>query len=55
MILTNTSSITRTGQTEHMKDEAITVAEVFGEASEAATSEAVTVSREAETAADITH
>jgi hypothetical protein len=32
MIPTNTSSITRTGQTEHMKDEAeaITVVEVSG-------------------------
>jgi hypothetical protein len=46
--LTNTSSTIRTRQTEHIKDEAeaITVAEVFGEALEAAvTSEAVTVSR----------
>jgi hypothetical protein len=46
---TNTSSITRTGQTKHIKDkaEAITVAEVFREGSEAAvTLEAVTVSGE---------
>jgi hypothetical protein len=43
------SSITRTGQTEHIKDKAkaITVAEVFKEVLEAAvTLEAVTVSRE---------
>jgi hypothetical protein len=54
--LTNTSSITRTGQTEHIEDKAkaITVAEVFGEVSEAAvTSEAVTVSGEVQTAADM--
>jgi hypothetical protein len=47
--LTNTSSITRTRQTEHMKDkaEAITVAEVFREVLEAAvTSKAITVSGE---------
>jgi hypothetical protein len=46
----------RTGQTEHIKDkaEAITVAEVFREISEAAvTSEAVTVSREVEVTADM--
>jgi hypothetical protein len=55
MTLTNTSSITRTGQTEHIEDKEITVAEVFGEASEAATSEAVMVSGEAKTAADMTH
>jgi hypothetical protein len=56
--LTNTSSITRTGQTEHIEDkaEAITVAEVFGEASEAAvTSEAVTVSGEVAAVADMSH
>jgi hypothetical protein len=48
--------MTRTGQTEHMEDEAeaITVAEVFGEVSEAAvTSEAVTVSGEVQAAADM--
>jgi hypothetical protein len=47
--LTNTSSITRTGQTKHIKDKtkAITVAKVFREVLEAAvTSEAVTVSKE---------
>jgi hypothetical protein len=47
--LTNTSSITRTRQTEHIKDKAkaITVAEVFREVSEAAvTLEAVTVFEE---------
>jgi hypothetical protein len=47
--LTNISSITRTEQTKHIKDEAeaITVAEVFREVSEAIiTSEAVTVSKE---------
>jgi hypothetical protein len=54
MTLTNTTSMTRTGQTEHMEDDAITVAEVFGEVSEAAvTSEAVTVSREIKAVADI--
>jgi hypothetical protein len=56
--LTNTSSITRTGQTKHIKDkaEAITVAEVFRKASEAAvTSEAVTVSREVAAVADISY
>jgi hypothetical protein len=52
--LTNTSSITRTGQTEHIKDKAITVAEALKEVSEAAvTSEAVTVSGKVKTAADI--
>jgi hypothetical protein len=55
IILTNTSSITRTRQTEHIKDKAITVAEVFKKALEAVTLEAVTVSKEAETAADITY
>jgi hypothetical protein len=58
MTLTNTSSITRTGQTEHIKDktEAITVTEVFGEVSEAAvTLEAVTVSGEVQAAADMIH
>jgi hypothetical protein len=48
--------MTRTGQTEHMKDDAITVAEVFGEVSEAAvTLEAVTVSREVAVVTDISY
>jgi hypothetical protein len=52
--LTNTSSIIRTRQTEHIKDNVITVAEVFKEVSEAAvTSEAVTVSREVKAIADM--
>jgi hypothetical protein len=54
--LTNTSSITRTKQTKHIKDKAkaITVAEVFREVSEAAvTLELITVSKEVQTAADI--
>jgi hypothetical protein len=52
--LTNTSNMTRTGQTEHMEDKAITVAEALGEVSEAAvTSEAVTVSGKVEAAADM--
>jgi hypothetical protein len=58
MTLTNTSSITRIGQTEHMEDkaEAITGAEVSGEASEAAVaSEAVAVSAEVKAVADMTH
>jgi hypothetical protein len=49
IILTNTSSITKTGQTEHIKDKAkaIIVAEVFREVLEATvTLKAVTVSRE---------
>jgi hypothetical protein len=56
--LTNTSSITRTGRTKHIKDEAevITVAEVSGEALEATvTSEAVAVSGEAEAVTDMTY
>jgi hypothetical protein len=56
--LTNTSSTIRTGQTEHIKDkaEAITVAEVFGEALEAVvTLEAVTVSGEVAAVADMSH
>jgi hypothetical protein len=56
--LTNTSSITRIRQTEHIKDEAeaITKAEVFGEASEAAVAlEAVAVSAEVKPVADITY
>jgi hypothetical protein len=56
MTPTNTSSMTRTGQTEHIEDEAITVAEALREVSEAAvTSEAVTVSREVKAAADMIH
>jgi hypothetical protein len=54
----NTSNITRTRQTEHIKDEAeaTTVTEVSGEASEATVaSEAVTVSGEAEAVADMSH
>jgi hypothetical protein len=50
--------MTRTGQTEHIKDkaEATTVAEVSREASEATVaSEAVTVSGEAEAITDISH
>jgi hypothetical protein len=53
--LTNTSSITRTRQTEHIKDKAITVAEVFKEALETVTLKIVTVSGEAKTAVDITY
>jgi hypothetical protein len=56
--LTNTSSITRIGQTEHIEDkaEAITKAEVSGEASEATVAlKAVAVSGEAEAVADISH
>jgi hypothetical protein len=54
--LTNTSNITRTGQTEHIEDKAkaITVAEVFKEVLEAVvTSEAVTVFKEVQAATDI--
>jgi hypothetical protein len=54
----NTSNITRTRQTEHIKDkaEATTVAEVSREASEATVaSEAVTVSGEAKAVADMSH
>jgi hypothetical protein len=53
---TNTSSTTRTEQTEHIEDKAkaITVAEVFREASEAAvTSKAVTVSGEVQAVTDM--
>jgi hypothetical protein len=51
---TNTSSITRTGQTKHIKDKAITVAEALKEVSEAVvTSEAVTVSRKVKATADM--
>jgi hypothetical protein len=55
---TNTSSITRIRQTEHIKDkaEAITKAEVSREALEAAVAlEAVAVSAEVEAVADMTH
>jgi hypothetical protein len=58
MTLTNTSSITRIGQTKHIEDkaEAITRAEVSREASEAAVaSEAVAVSAEVKAVADMTH
>jgi hypothetical protein len=58
MTLTNTSSMTRIKQTEHMEDkaEAITKAEVSGEASEATVaSEAVAVSGEAKAVADISY
>jgi hypothetical protein len=58
MTLINTSNITRTGQTKHIKDEAeaTTVAEVSGKASEATVaSEAVAVSGEAEAVADMSH
>jgi hypothetical protein len=52
--LTNISSITRTGQTEHIKDEAITVAKALREVSEVAvTSETVTVSGKVKTAVNI--
>jgi hypothetical protein len=56
--LINTSNITRTRQTKHIKDKAkaTTVTEVFREALEAiVASEAVAVSREAEAVADISH
>jgi hypothetical protein len=53
MILTNTSNITRIGLTEHIKNkaEAITGAEVFGEALEAT----VAVFVEVEAAADMSY
>jgi hypothetical protein len=54
----NTSNITRTRQTKHIKDEAeaTTIAEVSREASEATVaSEAVAVSGEAEAVADMSH
>jgi hypothetical protein len=56
--LINTSNITRTKQTEHIKDkaEATTVTEVFGEASEAiVASEAIAVSGEAKAVINISH
>jgi hypothetical protein len=56
--LINTSSITRIGQTEYIKNKikAITKAEVSKKALEAAVaSEAVAVSAEAKAVADITH
>jgi hypothetical protein len=55
--LINTSNIIRTRQTEHIKDKAevITVTEVSGEALEATVAlEAITVSEEVKTIADIT-
>jgi hypothetical protein len=58
MTLTNTNSITRTGQTEHIEDkaEASTVAEASGEALEATvTLEAIAVSEEAEAVANLTY
>jgi hypothetical protein len=58
MTLINTSNITRTRQTEHIKDEAeaTTVAEVSRKASKAiVASEAVAVSGEAEAVADISY
>jgi hypothetical protein len=52
--LTNTSNITRTKQTEHIKNNVITVTEVFRKVSEATiTSKAVTVSRKVKATADI--
>jgi hypothetical protein len=56
--LINTSNITRTGQTKHIKDkaEATTLTEVSGEALEATVaSEAVAVSREAKAVTDISY
>jgi hypothetical protein len=56
--LINTSNIIRTRQTKYIKDkaEATTVAEVFREALEATVaSEAVAVSKEAKTVADISY
>jgi hypothetical protein len=54
--LTNTSSITRTRQTKHIKNNIIIVTEVFRKVSEAAvTSKTVTVSKEIKTIADIIH
>jgi hypothetical protein len=55
---TNTSSMTRTEQTEHIEDkaEAITMAEVFEEVSETVvTSEAVTVSGEVVAVTDMSY
>jgi hypothetical protein len=56
--LTNTSSITRTGRTEHIEDKAevITVTEVSRKVLEAiVTSEAIAVSGEAEAVANMTY
>jgi hypothetical protein len=56
--LINTSNITRTKQTKHIKDkaEATTVAKVFRKALKATiASEAIAVSGEAEAVADISH
>jgi hypothetical protein len=52
--LTNISSITRTGQTKHIKNKAITVAKAFKEVLKAiVTLEVVTFFREIKTAANI--
>jgi hypothetical protein len=54
--LINTSNITRTKQTEHIKDKAkaITITKVFREVSEAVvTLETITVSKEVQAATDI--
>jgi hypothetical protein len=52
--LTNTSSITRTGQTKHIKNKTIIIAEALKEVSEVAvTSKTVTVSGKVKAAADI--
>jgi hypothetical protein len=56
--LINTSNITRTKQTEHIKDKAktTTIAKVSREASEATVAlEAVAVSEEAKAVTDISH
>jgi hypothetical protein len=54
--LTNTSNITRTGQTKHIKDKAITVAEALKKVSKAAvTLKAITVFKKVKTTADIIH
>jgi hypothetical protein len=52
--LTNTSNITRTGQTKHIKSEIITVAEALREVSKAVvTSKTVTVPGKVKAAVDI--
>jgi hypothetical protein len=52
--LINTSSITRTKQTKHIKDKAITIAEALKKVSEAAvTLEIITVSRKVKIITDI--
>jgi hypothetical protein len=54
IILTNISSITRTKQTKHIKNKAITITKAFRKVSKAVvTSEAITVSRKVKTIADI--